>query len=1272
MIKARVELRMFCMGLLIVVLGGPYAVAADQPAMKELFSDDFKTDTRKDYYTGFSGGKLNWKAGQLSLASGATLIRKIEAGSIAEFEATFKFPDLIKNGDSTETDLIFMVKDGKKSVASLRRYRENGKIKAEGRIMVWPPTSLLPEILKTFPLDADIPSGTLTASYRSGTVELVHAGKVLASGKIENGDRPVYAVTLSHYGPEAVCEKLLVRAPKLPEAKAEPSPNLLETLSVAAAALRARRLYDDGKFAEAVTEYEKALDLSKRVHGPEKPTTLSMMDSLASVLDSAGEVERAEKLFLEVLATRRRTLGRRHLDCTFTLNNLANLYLLRGDYAKADPLLQEALDILDKSTEGPSQPIYAVCVYNTAAVHYRLGRYAEAEPIARRASELIKKSVGDKHLDYAMSLNARAEIHRAMGELRQSEALFRESLAIYQLTPQGEQHPNFLITLHNLSELYRLADDYESARRVSEQAIQTFDRIRQGQDSVLYAAVANGLALVYHRLGDKRAEEWYRRSAASLKGTMGENHFRYGESLSNLAELYVEQGRWKEAIDLIDRSRRVSRRHTADVLPGFAEAEQIAFLENDDAYSLHMALSVGLARRDDATASETSATWAINGKALIHETLASRAQSGYGRNHRASEIQKELQGVRAQLARLALQEGTNESQATKTTARLIQREQELSKELGRLGEEIKGDTWMDLAAARQKLPADSVLVEIVRVHVRRFGSRKMEDSWAPARYVAWIIPKSGKDSVRVVDLGDAERIDHAVKTIRRTLSEAPATIEARGQATACKLTNEALKNLASLVLQPLALHIRDIPNWIISPDADLWLVPWAALPTSGGPYAIEKHRITYLISGRDLISKGSTAQNKGSVIMADPDFNLGVEEVANELKQIRQEKELATSVALRSSDLAGGQWPRLPGTAREAKAIAPQLAKFGKAEPEIYVDRRALEGVFKTLQRPRILVISTHGFFLEDQDYANAPSLPGELRGSYIAPGRVSTSNQRPPTASTKPKMVENALLRCGLVFAGANNRDSGELNVDDGLLTGLEIVGADLRDTDLVVLSACETGVGQVRNGEGVAGIRQAFHLAGARTVVATLWKVPDAETADLMSAYFENLSAGWSKADALRRAQMSLIKSQRDQHGDANPFYWAAFTITGDPGSGLPQDWSESPLPAAGLLVEPPPPVAASPISWLYILPVGIMLGLAGCWLAMRGRRSSAGAIETASPDPEVVAVPVAVAAPIARREFNLQCRCGARLRIKTREAEKRVPCPRCGEVLVARAVK
>jgi CHAT domain-containing protein len=332
---------------------------------------------------------------------------------------------------------------------------------------------------------------------------------------------------------------------------------------------------------------------------------------------------------------------------------------------------------------------------------------------------------------------------------------------------------------------------------------------------------------------------------------------------------------------------------------------------------------------------------------------------------------------------------------------------------------------------------------------------------------------------------------------------------------------------------------------IISPDAALWLVPWGTLPLPDGKYAIEKYQISYMISGRDLVAQAATKGRPTSnpVLFANPDYDLGPgqAEAATRavLRSAAPAEQVASSRGLGS--LSGlSKVGRLPGTAEEAAAIKSNVTRYAGEEPTVYEDQYALEGVFKALRRPKVLVLSTHGFFMPDEEVEHKDD---RLEG--LTEGTKSRA-----VLTTEGKPLENPLLRCGLLLAGCNQRQADETQAvgDDGILTGLEIVGTDLRATDLVVLSACETGLGQIRNGEGVAGLRQAFQLAGAKAVVSTLWQIPDQETVQLMQAFFANLSEGQTKADALRNAQLSMIKARRAEKSAAHPYYWAAFTLTGE----------------------------------------------------------------------------------------------------------------------------
>jgi CHAT domain-containing protein len=315
------------------------------------------------------------------------------------------------------------------------------------------------------------------------------------------------------------------------------------------------------------------------------------------------------------------------------------------------------------------------------------------------------------------------------------------------------------------------------------------------------------------------------------------------------------------------------------------------------------------------------------------------------------------------------------------------------------------------------------------------------------------------------------------------------------------------------LLRPLRPHLKGFSRLLISPDGALNLVPIAALMDAQGHYMAQSFEITYLSSGRDLLRTESNSGIRGSeVVLADPLFGSETSLVA---------QNTATGHSQRSADFdrSGLTFGPLPNTALEARSLQELLQLESSS---VLLGANATETNLKRLQGPRILHVATHGFFLSDQ------TLTSKLYGS---------STQGQSIAA-----MENPLLRAGIALAGANARHFGQN--DDGILTALEAAQLDLHGTELVVLSACDTGVGDVRNGEGVYGLRRALMLAGAETQVTSLWRVSDEATRVLMVNYYQRLLKGEGRSAALRNAQQALLGDPRFSH----PYYWASFVPSGN----------------------------------------------------------------------------------------------------------------------------
>jgi CHAT domain-containing protein len=344
-------------------------------------------------------------------------------------------------------------------------------------------------------------------------------------------------------------------------------------------------------------------------------------------------------------------------------------------------------------------------------------------------------------------------------------------------------------------------------------------------------------------------------------------------------------------------------------------------------------------------------------------------------------------------------------------------------------------------------------------------------------------------------------------------------------------------------LRPLLTPSRQV---FLSPDGALNLVPFAALVDQSGQYLVTRYEFSYLTSGRDLLRlQAPRPERRSAMVVADPDFG----ELPSPGGEGSHEIELKYEPGSRSSILSNAFFPPLPGTAEEARALKAMLPGA-----MVLTGARATEAAIKRAAGPGILHIATHGFFLSDV------AAPNESRDLTLSAGNPGAGR------------IENPLLRSGLALSGANLRKTRADHEDDGILTAEEASALDLWGTTLVVMSACDTGVGNVRNGEGVYGLRRAMALAGAETQVMSLWPVSDKATRDLMIEYYKKLLSGTGRSEALRAAQLRMLaggpraadRSSRillTKSGESpqqttagktrdysHPYYWACFIQSGE----------------------------------------------------------------------------------------------------------------------------
>jgi tetratricopeptide (TPR) repeat protein len=924
----------------------------------------------------------------------------------------------------------------------------------------------------------------------------------------------------------------------------------------------------EGDLVRARPYVERALTIHRSRRGPEHPETAAAQVRLADLLGKLGEHSAAQKLYEEALAVQKKKLGADHPEVIAALGGLGGVYQDCGELATARKLYEQAL-ALARKRHGTDHPRTAGALNDLGSLFRAAGDYAAARPYFEKALALRQQELGPKHPQTAVGLGQMAGVMHQLGDLGEARKLYERALEI-QRARLGPEHPHTLVTLSNLGTLFGELGEHARARKCYEEVLRADER-KLGPDHPQSATTLANLALSLTQLGEAaRARELLDRALKIRRDKLGEDHpstalswYALGCHLARQGDLDGARAHCAKALTLLEKKLGDWHPHRGRVLDAVAvleaaagnpaaawsAARQAAAVQARVSDQLlaasaereHSAIVAGwrisydqlhsLAAADPKTPEERARQLlaaVFDWKGMSGRAVAARREALLlsGADD-AAALYEELKLVRARLVR-ALMHGGGAKSAPKPAESL----EALGKRRGELERALaeRVGAYAVLQQARQagperaaaRLASGEVLVELVKYRHYEFDARAVTSAKMTVRYSALLLwraaGKSAAARVRLVPLGPAEPLDRAVHAWRTSVQ-------------AGRVEEQAERAVRERIWAPLA---RALPGTatrlILAPDSELALLPFEAIRLEDGKYLVERYAVSYVSSGRDLLPRPQPREKSTeALIVADPDYDAVP----------------GPGTAPAGRPPGGGlRFRSLPGFAHEGEAAAKALR--GRPDWRVRVLRGAdaTEERLANGKRPRLLYCITHGFFLKDLE---APRRSGGLLRDLelVDP---SPAQARFPALGTAPQ------LRSGLALAGANRwHERSQRGLSDGLLTALEVEDLDLWGTELVFLSACETGLGEVQVGEGVLGLRRAFQLAGARTVVASLWKVPDAETERLMSTFLSRWLKGAGKAEALRQAQLEMIRALRASplavRRQAPPLYWAAFVCHGDP---------------------------------------------------------------------------------------------------------------------------
>lgn len=916
---------------------------------------------------------------------------------------------------------------------------------------------------------------------------------------------------------------------------------------------QARALYQEGRYEEALRGFEYARQLAKEQHGSQHQVYATLSSNIALAHKALGHYQEAISFYEQACEGLANTIGTENGVYATACSNLGVVYALVGRYLEAETCYQKALDI-ERLTEGVESAAYATSLNNLASLYKSMGLYEKAEPQYKEALRIRAEVLGTKHADYATSCNNLGLFYKNIGQYLVAEKLLQEALRIWSHSP-GKAHPTYATGASNLALLYEDLGKYAQAQDLHLEVLQIRAQTlgKQHQD---YALAANNLAAFYAQTGDYAQAHKYYQEALDIKAhTLGKQHPSYATTLSNQADILSRQGKHTEALVLLQQAYRIRQEALGTAHPDFAlAANNLAacyfYLQQyDKAQPLfEEAVRNRLEQLDILlpTLAETERRNYVQTLKPFFDNYYLYAQTyTQAAPHTKPQIAQQLFDLNLRIKGLlflsfqklqrqilesqndalisqyhhwksrqaylveAIQWPLAERQARKVNLQSLrdevyQLEKQLLQGLQRdglsesntLAQRQTSPRWQDI---QQKLQPGEVLIDIVRSQ----GKDETE-----IYYTALLLQP--QQAPQWIPLHNGYQLESRYLPFYRK--------------------SIALQKTDTLSYryfwEPLRQAIGDAKRLYLCPDGAYHQVNLLSLLLPDkGKYLHELLDIRLLVSPQELLYRHAETQpqqrdlkNQSIYLFGYPLYEVGpssdkLSPDSAALKEGAGFREILGQDSTQRLLNTEGRIAMLPGTQTEVMHIA-QMAEQAGMKVSLFVLEQARETALKQLEQAYMLHVATHGFFLP-----------------------------APQRQSRYYRLFNDPLKRSGLLLAGASQGLQGiQQGQNDGILYAHEVLGLRLENTALVVLSACETGLGELSNGEGVYGLQRAFRQAGAQRVLMSLWTVSDEATQALMSLFYQYaLLEKLPTHEAFRKAQEQL--RSRYPH----PYYWGAFVLVG-----------------------------------------------------------------------------------------------------------------------------